>query len=291
MTHFNRIAPVHSACKLSVLLALALLFAAACVVNAQDNTNNTNNSNTGNINANNRNNNAAGNTNNGNGNTNSNNSNNNSARGDASPTPSPTPNAEQMSRQDTISKSYWYPLVVTLIFGAVVLWFASTIVRAIRFSRSTFNSPLGLPEGSLRAMLAFMLVAFLGFYVYAGVLSMSPDFKPPDFLLGIVATVIGFYFGSRTGEDKGTTTSRTGTVSGAVRDKTGAVTPEASVELSQQDGKKLTQKADAKGAYKFDNVPAGDYDVQAALPPHAPSDPMKVKVAAGATLKADLTLK
>jgi hypothetical protein len=139
-------------------------------------------------------------------------------------------------------------------------------------------------------MLAFMLVAYLGLYVFAGVLNVDSNFKPPEFLIGIVATVIGFYFGSRTGEDKGTATSRTGTVQGEVRDNSGAPAAEANVELSQSDGKKLTQKTDAKGKYKFDNVPAGDYDIQASLQDHA-SGPTKVKVTAGAPLTVDLKLK
>src|SRR5206468_4118593 len=102
-------------------------------------------------------------------------------------------------RKDNLAKAWWFVILVTLMFGALLFPFAMTITRAIRFSPSTFRSPLGLPEGSLRAMLAYTLVVFLGFYIYASILSFS-DFPPPQFLIGIVATVIGFYFGSRTGE-------------------------------------------------------------------------------------------
>ncbi|HEX7177010.1 MAG TPA: carboxypeptidase-like regulatory domain-containing protein [Pyrinomonadaceae bacterium] len=290
MSIFNQLFPIASTRKFFVLLTLALLLANAYVVTAQNTANGTN-SNTGNSNINaNLNSNANVNTNangNQNGNANGNVSGNTNRRG-GEPSATPDPKTEEI--KVLIAKTIWFPLAVTAIFAAVLIPFSMVIVRAIRFSRSTFNSPLGLPEGSLRAMLAFMLVALLGFYVYASVLSFS-DFKPPEFLIGIVATVIGFYFGSRTSEDRGATTPRTGTVQGDVTDKTGTSAGGANVELSQPDGKKLTQKADAKGKYKFDNVPAGDYDIQASLQGHAPSDPTRVKVTAGAPLTVDLKLK
>ena len=117
------------------------------------------------------------------------------------------------------------------MFAIVLIPFAWTIMRAIHFSKSTFNSPLGLPEGSLRAMLAYILVTFLGFYVLATILSIS-EVKPPDFLLGIVATVIGFYFGSRSSETKTAGTAE-GSVEGSVVDNTGAAARGATVNLSR----------------------------------------------------------
>ena len=60
-----------------------------------------------------------------------------------------------------------------MIFFGLLIGFAATIMRVILRSKSSFRSPLGLPDGSLRAVLAFLLVAFLGFYVYANVLSLS----------------------------------------------------------------------------------------------------------------------
>jgi hypothetical protein len=174
------------------------------------------------------------------------------------------------------------------MFGLVLIPFAWTIVRAIRFSKSTFNSPLGLPEGSLRAMLAFTLVAFLGFYVLASILSMS-ELKPPDFLLGIVATVIGFYFGSRTGE--GGAAARNGSVEGSVVDKNGSPATGASVALSQSGVKKFTRTADVNGKYRFDSVPLGNYEIQASLSGHNPSDSKKVTVTAGDPQTVDLQLK
>ena len=123
-------------------------------------------------------------------------------------------------RRDDLVSSNWFFVIVTFMFALVLIPFAWTIMRAIRFSKSTFNSPLGLPEGSLRAMLAYTLVTFLGFYILASVLSIS-DVKPPDFLLGIVATVIGFYFGSRSSETKAAAAAE-GSVEGSVVDNTGA---------------------------------------------------------------------
>jgi hypothetical protein len=195
----------------------------------------------------------------------------------------------QEDRRTRIAATYWFPVVVAAMFGLVLIPFAFTIIRAIRYSKSTFNNPLGLPEGSLRAMLAFMLVSFLGFYVLASILSIS-EIKPPEFLIGIVATVIGFYFGSRTTEDKGTSTPpRTGSVAGTVTDPSGSPAVGATVELLQSGVKKFTQATDLNGKYKIENVPIGDYDIQASLGSH--SNSAKVKVAAAATQTVDLKLK
>ncbi len=197
-------------------------------------------------------------------------------------------------------------------------------------------------------MVAFTLVASLATYILASIVTIS-DFSPPDFLLGIVATVIGFYFGSRSGEE-GAAEPKAGTVRGTVRkdgkpasgarvkfkrtddtepysritdvegrfelrgarpgkykvtaELTGApasaeqevtaaegsdheieivikttgtvegtvmkadgttLAAGSTVELSQAGVKKSTKTADATGKYKFENVPAGDYEIQASL--------------------------
>lgn len=134
-----------------------------------------------------------------------------------------------------------------------------------------------------------MLVAFLGFYVYESVISLS-DLNLPESLLGIVATVIGFYFGSRSAEGKSEKVT-TGQIEGTVVDDTGAAAGGATVDLSQAGGKKITKKADAKGKFKFDEVPIGEYDIQASLTGKNPSDPAKVKVTAGDTQTVNLKLK
>ena len=208
------------------------------------------------------------------------------AKGSTDQTPSSTPSAVDVQRAKLIATN-WYPIVVSLLFGALVIGFAATIARVILRSRSSFRSPLGMPDGSLRAMLAFMLVAFVGFYVYASILSLS-DFRLPDSLLGIIATVIGFYFGSRSTE--GAAAEKTGTVDGTVTDDAGAPAPGATVELSQG-SKKATKKADKGGKFSFASVAIGDYKIQASLTGHAPSDPVDVKVTAGDTQTVDLKLK
>lgn len=207
-------------------------------------------------------------------------------------------NADQSGKTTTVPDairgkliaSNWYPIVISLLFGLLLLGFAATIIRVILRSKSSFRSPLGLPDGSLRAMLAFMLVAFLGFYVYASILSLS-DFRLPESLLGIVATVIGFYFGSRSGEGTTAAAEQTGVVDGTVVDNAGSPAGGATVELSRTGAKPLKKAADATGNFKFDNVPVGDYQIQASLTNHNPSDPSPVKVTAGETQTVSLKLK
>jgi len=135
-------------------------------------------------------------------------------------------------------------------------------------------------------------VAFLGFYVYASVLNIAP-FNVPESLLAIIATVIGFYFGSRSAEGAGAgaTSGRTGSVEGTVVDNSNSPAAGATIELSQGTNKKLTQKADLNGKFDFDNVPIGDYTIQGSLTGHTPSDSAKVKVTAGGTEKVSLKLK
>lgn len=270
-------------CKLLVLLTLTLLLTNAYVVQAQDTTANTN------VNASNTNANANANT-SANGNQNANASGGATASPSPSPPPSqsPTPCSGEVCRQDELAKSYWFYLTVIALFAIVLVPFGVIIVRAIKFSRATYG-PLGLPEGSLRAMLAYTLVAYIGFYVLASVLSFS-EFKPPEFLIGIVATVIGFYFGSRSSEDKGGA-PKPGVVQGNVTDSQGAVAAKATVDLFQSGVKKDTETTDDKGNYKFDQVPAGEYEIQASAQGSQPSDLTKVTLKAGAAQSVNLKLK
>jgi hypothetical protein len=290
MTTPNRFLRIPSARNLFVLLALTLLLVNVCVVNAQ----NTNSTNSNNSNANTN----ANHNGNRNGNGNSNANDNSNANTNVNANTNQNSNANGNSNQGTSGadqvdpvKSGWFFALVTVLFGGMLGAFVYVIARAILFSKGTFSNPLGLPDGSLRAMLAFTLVAFLGFYIYAGVLiaPSNPNFKPPDFLTGIVATVIGFYFGSRSGEGTGAPT--TGVIQGSVTDKTNAPAVGAVVELTQSNGKKLTQKADASGKYKFDKLAAGDYSLQASLTGQLPSDEKKVTLTTGATQTVDLALK
>lgn len=298
MANPGRLSHAPSARGFFAPLVLALLFVSPLAASAQDsangaNSNNVNqnsnansnrNANANNANANNANSNRNSNANGGqNGNVNSN-ANQNADNANANAT-----RAAEIQRQGMLVGTWWYPFLVTSIFVVVLGLFAYAIYRSVRFSKSTFNSPLGLPEGSLRAMLAFLLVVFVGFYVYASVLSFS-DFQPPQFLLGIVATVVGFYFGSRSAEDKGGAVARTGTVQGNVVDRNGSPAVGATVDLSQAGVSKHTQTADASGAFTFGNVPVGTYNISANLAGQGPSVPAKVTVAAGAPQTVSLKL-
>lgn len=281
-----------SSYKSLLVLVIGLLLLGAYVAKAQTNANNTNsNTNPGNVNtAVNNNTNVNANTNN---NTNGNqNGNTNDSKGGANQSAGTT--TETKGTVASLFDSYWYKVVVAFLFGFVLLGFAYTIMRAIRFSKFTFNNPLGLPDGSLRAVLAFLLVSFLGFYVFASVMT-GTEFKPPDALLGIVATVIGFYFGSRSSEGAAAasaTSGRTGSVDGTVVDSADSPAAGATIELSQTSTtKKLTQTSDLNGKFKFDNVPIGDYDIQASKTGQNPSTAAKVKVTAGGTQTVNLKLK
>lgn len=54
--------------------------------------------------------------------------------------------------------------------------------------------PLGLPEGSVRAMLAiFIVVAIIGSYIA----SIFTGFTFPGELLALAGLVVGYYFGTR----------------------------------------------------------------------------------------------
>jgi hypothetical protein len=273
--------------QISSRLRLLLIFGIVLVVSghvakAQNNSNNSNtNTNATNVNAGTNNNTSV--------NANSN------ANANANQNQNTNTNTNQNTNQTTggnstvsgLFQSYWYPIVVSGIFVFLLGGFASTIMRAIRFSKFTFNNPLGLPDGSLRAVLAFVLVSFLGFYVLANVLGAT-ELRIPDSLLGIIATVIGFYFGSRAAETRAPAT--VGSVEGSVLDNAGSPALGATIELSQT-GKKFTQTADLNGKFKFDNVPIGDYDIQATLTGKTPSDPAKVKVTAGGTQTVNLKLQ
>jgi hypothetical protein len=288
MSNPRRPSTISSTCRFFAPLALVMLLVGAPASNAQDTVNGAN-SNNGNQNVNaNRNANAGTNNNANNSNANNTDGNRNAnANANQSPTPNPTPDPGIEGRRAKLIDGYWYFLIVTGMFVVILLPFAYTITRAISSSGEP-TGPLGLPDGSVRAILAYTLVTFLGFYILASVLSFS-EFKPPEFLLGIVATVIGFYFGSRTNEGRGAP-AQTGVVGGTVKDSAGTATQDATVELTQEDGKKLTAKTDKAGKFEIKNVPAGEHSIQASKDEHQ-SDQTKVTVKAGETQAVNLTLK
>ena len=74
------------------------------------------------------------------------------------------------------------------------------------------KAPLGLPEGSIRAIIALLVVAsgLVYWIVYQDI---------PVELLGIITAVIFFYFGSRTGEVVGIAREANSNVNGTKTDQ------------------------------------------------------------------------
>ena len=83
-------------------------------------------------------------------------------------------------------------LFVLVIF--IVLWGISIyLVKTGKLDAKQWSlRSLGLPRGSVRAILAFLLLFLLIFCIMTG--TELPDL--PDWLVGILGTVIGFYFGT-----------------------------------------------------------------------------------------------
>lgn len=196
-------------------------------------------------------------------------------------------------RQNELSKKDWYQWSILAAFIALLAAFVGTIVRGILRSRSTFRNPLGLPVGSLRAILAYTLVAFLGFYVLTSLLTVSV-FAPPDFLLGIVATVVGFYFGSRSDED-GTADERTGIVRGVVRRGTpgGALVSGAMVKFKRDnDGTEpYSRLTDVDGRFVLPGAKPGKYKVSATVAGSGASDSLDINITEGSDQEIEIVIK
>jgi hypothetical protein len=192
--------------------------------------------------------------------------------------PSPTSDGAE-ARRDKLASYNWFYLIVTVMFIFLLVPFGWTIVRAVKFSRATYRSPLGLPVGSFRAILAYTLVAYVGFYILASILSVS-YFTPPDFLLGIVATVIGFYFGSRTDEGANAD-QRKGSVRGTVRQGTNPARG-AIVKFKRDDGTEpYSRITDVDGRFELSGAKPGKYKVTAALTGSVSSEEQDVAISEG----------
>jgi hypothetical protein len=195
--------------------------------------------------------------------------------------------AEQ--RRANLVTYYWYYWLVTAMFLAVLVPFVLAIYRGTSGSRATDNRPLGLPVGSFRSILAYSLVAYLGFYILTSILSVS-YFAPPDFLLGIVATVIGFYFGSRSG-DEGEAASKTGAVRGIVRQGTNPARG-AMVRFKREDGTEpYSRISDVNGRFELTGAKPGKYKVRASLTDSAPSDEQDISIVDGSDHEIEIVIK
>jgi hypothetical protein len=194
------------------------------------------------------------------------------------------------ARRDRLVGSYWYYVLVTLMFLAVLVPFVVAIYRGTSAARGADNRPLGLPVGSFRSILAYSLVAYLGFYVLTSILSVS-QFMPPDFLLGIVATVIGFYFGSRSG-DEGEASAKTGTVRGIVRQGANPARG-AAVKFKRSDNgtEPYSRISDLDGRFELRGAAPGKYAVNASITGSTPSDAQEISIAAGSDHEIEIVIK
>jgi hypothetical protein len=181
--------------------------------------------------------------------------------------PSPTPEINWLEkfnaqgRQNTLINQPWYSWVIILVFLTLSVPFIYAITRAILRSRATFRTPSGLPVGSFRAILAYTLVLFLGLYILVSLLAVT-SFPPPEFLLGIVATVVGFYFGSRTGDEGGAIDTRVGVVRGIVRrGSTPAVGAVVKLRVISDKSEPYSRITDIDGRFSVTGVRAEKYKV------------------------------
>ena len=86
-----------------------------------------------------------------------------------------------------------YLIIFILVIFAVLWGISIYFVRIGKLNvRDWSLKALGLPQGSVRALLAFLLLFLLVFSIMTG--TKLPDL--PDWLVGILGTVIGFYFGA-----------------------------------------------------------------------------------------------
>ncbi|MBU4260572.1 MAG: carboxypeptidase-like regulatory domain-containing protein [Proteobacteria bacterium] len=194
------------------------------------------------------------------------------------------------ARRNQLANSNWYYILVSCMFLCVLGPFVLAIYRGTSGSHTTGHRPLGLPVGSFRSILAYSLVAYLGFFVLTSILSVS-QFAPPDFLLGIVATVIGFYFGSRAG-DEGEASQKTGTVLGIVRYGTNPARG-ASVKFKRSaDGTEpYSRISDLEGRFVLKGAAPGKYKVCASLTGSSPSDEQEISVAEGSDHEIEILIK
>lgn len=201
-----------------------------------------------------------------------------------------TTSDKEEKRRDRLSESNWYFAIVTVMFGALLIPFAGTIVAAARVPQSSFNKPLGLPTGSFRSILAYSLVTYLGFYVLASILSVS-KFWPPDFLLGIVATVVGFYFGSRTG-DEGEARATAGTVRGTVRQSTNFARGALVKFTRLADGSEpYSRISDINGRFELTGATPGKYKVHAAITGAGQSEGQEISIIEGSDHEIEILIK
>ena len=90
----------------------------------------------------------------------------------------------------------WYLIgatVATFIILGILWGISIRFVKTGKLSAQDWSmKSLGLPQGSVRALIALLLLFMLIFSVLTN--TQIPDL--PDWLVGILGTIIGFYFGA-----------------------------------------------------------------------------------------------
>ena len=91
--------------------------------------------------------------------------------------------------------------IIYIVIGLCVIVILLLIVSVIQMKRSKLKPgewlehPLGIPTGSVRALIAIMIVFITLWVAISDKVSIAEDM--PKWLLAIVGAVIGFYFGNR----------------------------------------------------------------------------------------------
>lgn len=98
--------------------------------------------------------------------------------------------------QNIIAISWEQVAAICAVGFVIALVFFLAITGSAKNPSEWYKHPLGLPAGSIRALIALLFVMSIF------LLAANPSQKPPDWILGIVGTIIGFYFGDRKSKDE-----------------------------------------------------------------------------------------
>jgi hypothetical protein len=90
----------------------------------------------------------------------------------------------------------WDAIAAICAIGIVIaLIFFLTITGSACSSANWYKHPLGLPAGSVRALIALLFVVMI--LLLSAKSTGDQNYEPPSWIMGIVGTIIGFYFGDR----------------------------------------------------------------------------------------------
>ena len=88
-------------------------------------------------------------------------------------------------------------LIIFVLIGVILfaLWATSIyfVVTGRLTAREWWTKSLGLPRGSVRAIIALTFLFLITYCILTG--TKLPEVVP-DWFIGILGTIIGFYFGS-----------------------------------------------------------------------------------------------